>query len=100
MSFGFEIKDASGNLALSLVHRLCRSHSFYSVGISPQATVNISIPGLINDNTWAAYLFLMGDTSTDGVNANLVISPGNLAVTSVETPATGARTFYIAVVRY
>ena len=100
MSFGFEIRDAGNNIALTLTDRLCRSHSYYVVSISPQATVNISIAGIANDGTWAAYLFSKGDSSTDGYNATITLSPGNMAVTSVETPATGARTFHIAVVRY
>ena len=98
MAYDFEVRDISGNLMLSTVNRLCRSHAYYTVTLAPQASTNITIAGMANDNTWAAYLF--GRTASDGQNATIVISSNNLAITSTETPATGTKTFYISVVRF
>jgi hypothetical protein len=57
MSYGLRVWNSSGVVTLDIQNRITRFISQYNLVVGGGATVTVSVPGMVNDGTWALYYF-------------------------------------------
>ena len=58
MSFGLEIRDADDFLTFELQGRLVQTVGYVVVTISYNTYLDVTVAGMVDDGTWAAYPYL------------------------------------------
>lgn len=88
MAYGLQVFDSSGNITLDTSDRLMRPVAQY-VGTCPaNSSVNLSVPGIVNDGTWGFNDVTLFDLNDRRNCKSEITAAGTITVTASRSDVT------------